>query len=129
MIVAVAVAYLIGYFAIRWERARATARAAANTCSPGPRLQIAEQAALASMALRYAHGDPKPGRDLANYLRTRLPDLPDTEIARCVLALSNVARHYLRVSDGEAAALAAYLYAMGSAALELTELERDEIPR
>jgi hypothetical protein len=64
---------------------------------------------------------------LADYLRKKLPAVPDTEIARALLALASVARWYLRVSDTEADALARYLRAAGAAALELTELERSDV--
>jgi hypothetical protein len=136
MIVAAAVAYLTGYFAIRWERARATpARTAANTCSPGPSrtpppplLSPAEQAMLACLATRYAHADPGAGRQLSDYLRTRCPGISDVEIMRCVVALSHVARYFHRHCDGTDA-FASLLHAMAGAALDLSALERSEAPR
>jgi hypothetical protein len=128
MLAAAAVIYLTACLAYRRGRSD-TPVVRVTAATRAPSLDTAEHAALASLAVRYAHGDPAPGRQLANYLRLKLPGVSDVEIMRAVRALSGVARHYLRVSDSEAGALAAYLYALGSAALELTEIERDEIPR
>jgi hypothetical protein len=94
-----------------------------------PVLTEAETAMLARLALRYAHGDPAAGRRLADYLRGKLPEVPDAQIARMLLALIGVARFYTRTQMTAGDAVAAYLHAMGSAALDLTVLERDEIPR
>lgn len=94
-----------------------------------PALTAREQAFLASLAVRMADSDPRFARQLADHLRVRCPGVSDIDIMRCVVALGHVAKYFRRreLSDGDA--LAAYLHAMSGAVLELTELERSEIPR
>lgn len=88
-------------------------------------LETGEQAALAAFAVRYAHGDNAAGVRLADYMRIKHPGVSDTEIARMLIGLHHVGRSFGRT---QADPLAAYLHAMGSAALHLTELERSDIP-
>ncbi len=88
-------------------------------------LETGEQAALAAFAVRYAHGDAKAGVKLADYMRIKHPGLADVEIARMLIALHHVGRSFARTQPD---AFAAYLEAIGSAALQLTSLERTEIP-
>lgn len=96
------------------------------TPAPSAALETGEQAALAAFAVRYAHGDNAAGVRLADYMRIKHPGVSDTEIARMLIGLHHVGRSFGRT---QADPLAAYLHAMGSAALHLTELERTDIPQ
>ncbi len=116
----------------RWVERREHARRAEPASKPWtePRqptvLETGEQAALAHFAVRYASGDRQAGVKLADYMRIKHPGVSDTEIARMLIGLHHVGRSFGRTQhDG----LAAYLQAMGSAALHLTELERQDAPR
>lgn len=100
-----------------------------NRTPAAPVLTPAEQAAIAVLATRYAHADPRAGRALADYLRKRAPGISDTDLMRCVLALTVAARWFNRQHANAGDALAAYLHACAGAALELSELERQDIPR
>jgi hypothetical protein len=96
---------------------------------PPPPLTDYELAHLASLATRYSCGDNAAGRQLADYLRSRLPGVGDLTVMRCVVLLSGVARTFARTELTAADAVAAYLHAMSGAALELSSLERQDIPR
>lgn len=93
---------------------------------PAPALETGEQASLAALAVRYAHGNQAAGTRLADYLRIKHPGLSDVEIARMLIALHHVGRSFARSVPGHNA-LAAYLEAIGTAAIQLTELERSGI--
>lgn len=134
MLAAAALVYATGWAADRIERLRAARRPAAAPAAPSarrapsaPRLTPVERSHLAALASR--RRDPKAGRQLADYLRTRCPAVPDADLMRCVLALACAARHFGRRELTATDALAGYLRAMESAALDLTALDRDEIPR
>lgn len=96
---------------------------------PPPVLTPGEEAMLAALAARYGHGDTRAGRRLADHLRRRCPGVPDADLMRCVIALGTAARWFTRHELTAADAMAAYITAMDTAALDLTELERNEIPR
>lgn len=96
--------------------------------APSP-LTPAEQAMLASLAIRYAHGDPRAGWKIADDLRRLAPAMTDADIMRCVVYLAGVARWFNRDRLTATDALAAYLHEMGAAALQLGTFERNEIPR
>lgn len=136
-IVVVACLVTVCYLASRveaWCIRREQQRSEPEPAAPGPWttprepavLETGEQAALAALSLRYAHGDHAAGTKLADYLRIKHPGLSDVEIARMLIALHHVGRSFAkRASDHHA--LAAYLEAVGTAALSLTELERSGI--
>lgn len=132
-----ALMYLTGYLAIRWERGRQTPSELPTRLGfgvgpdrqpPPPRLTPAEQAHLAALARHYAHGDPKAGIELADHLRRWCPGVTDIAIMRCTFALTSAARTFTRKEPTAAGAMAGLIAAAETAALELAELERNEIP-
>lgn len=132
MLAAAAIIYLTAGLAIRWERARTViAQPQPGPARPPPPspLTPAEQAALAALATRHAHGNPRAGRMLADYLREKSPGISDLDLMRCVVALGHAARYFQRHAATGTDAFAELLHAMAGAALDLTELERNEIPR
>lgn len=96
---------------------------------PEDTLTPAELVALASLATRYAHSDPRAGRCLADYLRTKAPGVSDADLMRCVVALASVARWFNREHLTATDALAGYLHALGGAALDFTQWHREDVPR
>lgn len=136
MLAAAALACAIGWAADRIDRIRVRrapapepAAPAAHRDPPRPQLTPIEQSHLAALAIRHAHADPKAGRQLADYLRTRCPGITDTDLMRCVIALATAARYFHRHASDGTDAFARLLHAMTGAALDLTALDRDEIPR
>jgi hypothetical protein len=102
---------------------------AAHREPPQPSLTPEEQQILTILALRMGAADPKAGRILADWLRTKCPNVPDVDLMRAVIALAQAARYFHRNEPTSTDALAAYLHAMSSAALDLTALERSEQTR
>jgi hypothetical protein len=96
---------------------------------PHPHLTGEEQQVLTILALRMGAADPKAGRILADWLRTKCPNVPDVDLMRAVIALAQAARYFHRNEPTATDALDAYLRAMSSAALDLTALERSEQTR
>ena len=132
-IIAVACLAAVCYIATILERRSIRREQQRNEAAPAPPgpwttqpavLETGEQASLAALSLRYAHGNQDAGIRLADYLRIKHPGLTDIEIARMLIALHHVGRSFARHDPH---ALAAYLEAIGSAALSLTELERSGI--
>lgn len=102
---------------------------AAHREPPQPSLTQEEQRILTILALRLGAADPKAGRVLADWLRSKCPNVPDVDLMRAVISLAQAARYFHRNEPTAADALAAFLHAMSSAALDLAALERSEQTR
>lgn len=95
--------------------------------APEPVLTPAELAYLAELAARYGD-DPKAGWAIADFLRRKVPDMPDVVALRYSVAYLHVARVFRRNGPTGADAFDRYIHQIGGAVLDLSRMERQEAP-